>query len=196
MQTVVVIVQEAVKVTGDFMNKSKIAYKVALCGVLSAMSLVFMMLTSIIPVGTYALPIMAGILLVSIVIEFNAKWALAVFFTVSVLSFLLSGDKEAVLYFIMFFGFYPILKSYIERIKSKAIQLLLKYALFNVCMVGAFFIGIYLLGVPLEEFEIFGYNIPLIFLLIGNIVFFLYDKCVTVVVINYITKWRNKLIKY
>lgn len=178
------------------MNNSKIAYKVALCGVLSALSLVFMMLTSVIPVGTYALPVMAGILFVSIVIEFNAKWALAVYFTVSVLSFLLSGDKEAVLYFIMFFGFYPILKSYIERINKKAFQLVLKYALFNVCMVSAFFIGIYLLGVPIEEFEIFGYNIPLVFLLIGNIMFFLYDKCVTVVIINYITKWRNKLIKY
>ncbi|MCH5300841.1 MAG: hypothetical protein J1E56_05920 [Ruminococcus sp.] len=178
------------------MNSSKIAYKVALCGVLSALSLVLMMFTTVIPVGTYALPVMAGILLVSVVIEFNAKWALAVFFTVSVLSFLLSGDKEAVLYFIMFFGFYPVVKSYLERIKSKFLQWVLKYALFNICMVVAFYIGIYLLGVPLESFEIFGYNLPLVFLLIGNLAFFLYDRCVTVVVINYITRWRNKLIKY
>ncbi len=178
------------------MNSSKIAYKVALCGVLSALSLVFMMFTTIIPVGTYALPIMAGILLVSVVIEFNAKWALAVFFVVSVLSFLLSGDREAVLYFIMFFGFYPIVKSYFEKIKSKLFQWILKYSLFNVCMIVSFYIGIYLLGVPIESFEIFGYNLPIVFLFIGNLVFFFYDRCVTVVIINYITKWRNKLIKY
>ena len=114
----------------------------------------------------------------------------------SVLSFLLSGDKEAVMYFIMFFGFYPIIKSSFEKIKSKVLQWILKYALFNVCMISAFYIGIYILGVPIDSFEIFGYNLPLVFLLIGNFAFVLYDKCVTVVVINYITKWRNKLIKY
>lgn len=178
------------------MYSSKIAYKVALCGVLSALSLVLMMFTTVIPVGTYALPVMAGILLVSVVIEFNTKWALAVYFAVSVLSLLLSGDKEAVLYFIAFFGFYPIVKSYIEKIKSKILQWALKYALFNACMVSAFYIGIYLLGVPLDSFDILGYNLPLVFLFIGNIVFFLYDRCVNVVIINYITKWRNKLIKY
>lgn len=177
------------------MKNSKIAYKVALCGVVSALSLVLMMFTTFIPIGTYALPIIAGALLTVIVIEFNAKWAAAVFFVVSVLSFLLSGDKEAVLYFIMFFGFYPIVKNYFERIKSKVLQWILKYALFNCCMIGSFFIGIYLLGVPLESFEIFGVNLPLVFLLIGNLAFVFYDKCVSIVVYQYINKLRHKIIK-
>ncbi|MDD5795959.1 MAG: hypothetical protein PUD24_03380 [Oscillospiraceae bacterium] len=177
------------------MRNSKIAYKVALCGVFSALSLVLMMLTTVIPVGTYALPIISGALLSAIVIEFNAKWALAVYFAVSVLSFLLSGDKEAVLYFAMFFGFYPIIKSYFERLKSKVLQWILKYAAFNLCMIGAFFIGTYLLGVPLESYKIFGWNLPIVFLLIGDIAFVFYDRCVTLVILNYINYWRKKLIK-
>ena len=44
------------------MRNSKVAYKVALCGMISALSLVLMMLTTLIPVGTYALPIISGIL--------------------------------------------------------------------------------------------------------------------------------------
>lgn len=177
------------------MRNSKIAYKVALCGVVAALSLVLMMLTTVVSVGTYALPVFSGLLLTVIVIEFGTKWAFAVYFAVSVLSFLISGDKEAVLYFIMFFGFYPIVKCFFERLKSHFLQWVLKYALFNCCMISAFYIGIYLLGVPLESFDIFGVNLPLVFLLIGNIAFFLYDKCVTVVIAKYVNYWRNKIFK-
>lgn len=178
------------------MRNNKVAYKVALCGIISALALVMMMLTTLIPVGTYALPIISGILLVAIVIEFNSKWAFAVYFVVSVLSFLLSGDKEAVLYFILFFGYYPILKSFFERIKFKAIQWILKYAVFNAGMVLAFYIGIFLLGVPVESFLIFGYNLPLVFLLAGNVLFYFYDKCVTIMLMQYIFNLRGKLFKF
>ena len=177
------------------MRNSKVAYKVALCGMISALSLVLMMLTTLIPVGTYALPIISGILLVAILIEFNTKWAFAVYFVVSVLSFLLSGDKEAALYFVMFFGYYPILKNVFERIKSKVLQWILKYALFNAGMIASFYIGTFLLGVPVESFLIFGYNLPIIFLLAGNLLFYFYDKCVAIMVMNYIFNLRGKLFK-
>lgn len=177
------------------MKNNRIAFKVALCGVFSGLALVFLLLTTVIPVGTYALPIVSGILLVAVAVEFNTKWAFAAYFAVSVLSFLLSGDKEAVLYFIMFFGFYPIVKKYFERIKSKVLSMILKYLLFNACMIGEFFIGVYLLGIPAESFSIFGVNLPLVFLASGNIAFYLYDKCVTVMIGYYITNLRKRLIR-
>lgn len=177
------------------MKNNRIAFKVALCGVFSGLALVFLLLTTVIPVGTYALPIVSGILLVAVAVEFNTKWAFAAYFAVSVLSFLLSGDKEAVLYFIMFFGFYPIVKKYFERIKSKVLSMILKYLLFNACMIGEFFIGVYLLGIPAESFNIFGVNLPLVFLALGNIAFYLYDKCVTVMIGYYITNLRKRLIR-
>lgn len=191
VQAVAVTVREA----AVNMKNGKTAYKVALCGVVAALSLVLMMLTSVVSVGTYALPMLSGVLLTVIVVEFNTKWALGVYFVVSVLSFLISGDKEAVLYFILFFGFYPIIKSNIERVGSRLVQRLLKLALFNVCMVLSFYIGIYLLGVPIESFSIFGVNLPIIFLLIGNVFFPLYDKCVTLIVVKYINELRKKIIK-
>ncbi|MDD6225154.1 MAG: hypothetical protein PUB41_02720 [bacterium] len=177
------------------MKNNRIAFKVALCGVFSGLALAFLLLTTVIPVGTYALPIVSGILLVAVAVEFNTKWAFAAYFAVSVLSFLLSGDKEAVLYFIMFFGFYPIVKKYFERIKSKVLSMILKYLLFNACMIGEFFIGVYLLGIPAESFSIFGVNLPLVFLALGNIAFYLYDKCVTVMIGYYITNLRKRLIR-
>ncbi len=177
------------------MNNSKTAFKVALCGVFSAFSAVLLMLTSVIPVGTYALPVISGILLVAVYVEFSVKWALGAFFSVSFLSFLLSADKEAVLYFIMFFGYYPVVKAGIEKIPSKVVCIIIKFLVFNAGMVGSFFVAVYVLGVPIDEFSIFGVNIPLLFLAAGNAVFWFYDKCVLIMTRWYIFNIRNRIIK-
>ena len=75
----------------------KTSFKVSLSGVIGALSLVLMLLTSVIPFGTFAFPAFAGMLLISIVIELGNSWAFLVYFTVSTLSLLLLTDKEAAL---------------------------------------------------------------------------------------------------
>lgn len=62
------------------------------------------------------MPCPCRILLIAVVIELGAKWAWAVFAAISILSLFFAGDKEAALYFVMFFGFYPILKARIETL--------------------------------------------------------------------------------
>mgnify|MGYP006866316485 FL=1 len=88
--------------------------RIAVCGIIAALSLVFMMMTSLVPIGTYALPCLAGILISCIVVEYGYGWAIGVFCVTAVLSTLLAGDKEAVIYFIALFGYYPILKGAFE----------------------------------------------------------------------------------
>ena len=173
----------------------KTAVKVSLGGVIAALSLVLMLLCSIIPFGTYAFPAFAGILLTVIVINLGYGWAFAVYLVTAVLSFLLVTDKEAALNYTAFFGFYPIIKSLIERLRSKAVQYLIKYAVFNACIIAAFYIGIFLLSVPRESFNLFGVYLPWVFLLIGNIFFIIYDLCVTRLVTLYLLKWHNRLNK-
>lgn len=173
----------------------KDSFRVAFCGLISALSLVLMLCTGLVPVGTYAFPIFSGMMLVAIVIEFGEKWAIAAFVAVAILSLFLAADKEAVAYFIMFFGFYPIAKSGIERLKSRAVQYILKYALFTVCVIAAFTVCKLVLMIPDEEFTIFGVYIPWLFLLVGEAIFPLYDKCVTVIVARYIVSIRNKIFK-
>ena len=93
------------------MNKSfyKNSTKTAIGGIIAALSIVLMLLTSAIPTLTYAIPAIAGLLLVIIVIEVNKKWAFGVYFVVGVLSMLLVADKEAAVMYVMFFGYYPII---------------------------------------------------------------------------------------
>ena len=170
-------------------------FKVAFCGLITALSFVLMLLTSLIPVGTFAFPCLAGVLLTAVVIEFGWKWALAAFAAVSILSALFAGDKEAAVYFIAFFGFYPIIKSIIERLRSKAVQYIIKYAVFTVCIIGAFLITKFVLLIPDDEFTVLGVYIPWVFLIVGEAVFIVYDMFVTIIVTNYLVKIRNKLFK-
>lgn len=173
----------------------KNSFKISFCGIISAFALILMLSTGLISFGTYAFPCFSGMLLVAIVIEFSAKWAYSAYGAVSLLSLFMAGDKEAVIYFIAFFGFYPILKSSLEKIKSKPLQYIVKYAIFNLCIVSAFFVAKFVLMIPDEEFTLFGVYIPWIFLIIANIFFILYDRCVTVMVLNYVHRIRNKIFK-
>ena len=157
----------------------KTSVKVSLGGVVAALSLVLMFLTSVIPVGTFAFPTFAGILLVLLVFNLGYGYAFAVYFVTAVLSFLLVTDKEAALYYI----------------PARTVQYVVKFILFNACMIGAFFIGTYLLAIPKESFTLFGVYLPWVFLVLGNIFFVIYDLCITRLVTLYLLKWHNRLNK-
>ena len=91
----------------SFQNTSK----TALGGIVAALSVATMFLTAVIPTLTYALPAVAGVLLVVMVIDVGKKWAFGVYAAVSLLSLLVLPDKEAAVLYVFFFGLYPIFKS-------------------------------------------------------------------------------------
>lgn len=175
-------------------NLNNRTFKIAFCAVIAALAVVLMMLTSLVPIGTFAIPCIAGALFVSVVIEFNSKWALGIYLVVSILSVFLAGDKEAAVFFIAFFGYYPILKNLIERkITNKIVLILIKLLIFNAAMVASFFFASFVLGVSAEEYTVFGFYVPYLFLLAGNLFFFLYDRALMLFVVFYVRKISAKL---
>lgn len=182
----------------DMKNKGikKSTFRIAFCSIISSLALVMMMITSIIPIGTFAFPCFAGIVITAIVVEFGHKWALGSYIVVALLSVFLAGDKEAVIYFIALFGYYPIVKGAIEgKLKRGFVQHIIKLVIFNIAAVGSFFVAMWLLSIPAEEFELFGVYVPWVFLIAGNIFFVLYDYTVSVLVTQYINRLRGKLFK-
>lgn len=97
-----------------------------------------MFLTALLPMATFALPALAGLLMIMIVIEMGARWAWPTFAVVAILSVFFVPDKQAALLYVIFFGYYPILKALIERLKNKIVQWVLKYAVFNAAIVSAY----------------------------------------------------------
>lgn len=171
----------------------KTSYKVSLGGVIGALSLCLMLLTSVVPFGTFAFPAFAGMMLVCVVIELGYRWAFVVYAIVSAMSLLFVTDKEAALYYVVFLGFYPVIKSLIEKLNSRALQLIVKYAVFNACMVLAFYLSIYIFSIPKESFNLFGIYLPWVFLILGNVVFLMYDYCISKVVTVYLLKIHKLL---
>lgn len=169
--------------------------KIALGGLLTALGVVLMFLTGLIPIGTYALPAIAGVLLIVAVIEIGAKWAWMIYAAVAVLSLLFAADKEAALLFVLFFGYYPVLKSFLERISNKVLSWISKFAVFNVAVVACFFLAVNFLQLPEDSFTVFGIYLPWVFLILGNVVFLIYDIALSGLVATYVEKLHHRVTK-
>lgn len=154
------------------------------------------MCTGLLPIATYALPALAGVLLISAVIELGKQWAFSVYGAVSLLSLILAADKEAVLLFILFFGYYPVVKAVLEKGSRKWMAYIWKFLIFNAAMIGTFFASVYILGNPMEEFTLGGVFLPWILLLLGNGVFLLYDYAISGVVFFYIQRFHGLFSKW
>lgn len=161
--------------------------KVALCGVLCALAVICMLLT-VIPAATFSMPALAGLVLLPLALEIDLKWGLAGYVATAVLSFLIAPDMEAKVLFIGFFGYYPVLKTWLDKQRPIVLQWVVKLLLFNVTMVGAYCLLLYVLGLPADTFELFDINIPFLLLGIGNVIFVIFDLALTSVTALY---WRR-----
>lgn len=150
-------------------NTSKITF----CALMSALSVAFMML-SFFPYFTYAVPALSGLVCLVVLIEIGGKWPWWTFIVSAVLS-MIFAETEAKLMYVLLFGYYPIIKAYIERLNSRLIQYLIKFAVFNAAVISVFLITVKLLGLPFKDFVSFGIFGGVAFLILANITFYLYD---------------------
>lgn len=166
--------------------------KVALGGIIAAFSILILLIAWF-PTLTYAAPALAGAILILIVIEVNAKWAFLVYLVVSVLALLIC-EKEATILFIVFFGYYPIVKAKLERLHNRMFEWVLKLLLFNVAVILAYLVIINVFLIPLDIGFLNKYGVPVL-LGLGNVVFLLYDIGLTRVISFYLASWHKKINK-
>lgn len=177
------------------MKKTSKSSEIALGGVFSGLCLLIMFLTGLIPFGTYAFPALAGAMLTVVLIENGSKVATMVYISVSFLSFFVVPDREAAMMFVFFFGYYPIVRKQIEKLKYKLVQFVLKFLLFNAAILLAYFLMIFVMGMPdlLSEMGELGKYSAYILLGSGNLVFFMYDYALGKYILLYIYRIREKL---
>ncbi len=169
--------------------------KITCSGVISALAVVLMLTTNI-PVTLYTVPCIAGILFMIPAIEFGTKWGFLCYGVTAVLSVILPTEREALIVFIGILGYYPILKMLIERIDKKPIELLIKFAVFNVSIIASYSVIIKILGYNVFQNEYAGWKVTAIALLVvGNAVFFVFDYAVTSLIRLYFFKLRKPIRK-
>lgn len=174
------------------MNKIKEkSVKASFGGISAALSIIIMSVFSIFPSMTYAAPVICGIFITIAVIEFNSKFAFAVYFAVSVLSVMVVPNKESAVFYALFFGIYPILKGIIESKTKGAVSWIIKYLFFNIAIIIGYLICAKLLNIPYDEIGVFG-KFTLLFLWgSGNVSFLIYDIAFTRIVTLYVYKWQK-----
>ena len=158
--------------------------KIVLGGVFGALALMFMLMTAF-PLGTYALPAIAGALLIPVVIEAGVKTGWMVYAAVALLSLLIAPDMEAKVLFIAFFGYYPVLKSQVERIRRRPLEWLAKLGVFNVSVVASYLLMLFVFHLDMDTFVVGGVNFAFLFLLAGNVIFVIYDYALSNLVTMY-----------
>ncbi len=169
--------------------------KIAFGGVLVALGVGCMLLTNVVPIATYALPVLAGLSIMLAVIELDKRWAMMIYAATAMVAMLLVTDVEAKLIYLMFFGYYPVLKSIFESLHRPHFCAALKFAVFNLTVIAAYYVAIGLFDVPLSEFTLFGVQLPLLFLLLGNIVFWLMDIAMTRLATAYVMMYHERVRK-
>ena len=169
----------------------KTAKTAAFAGVLTALSVVLLFVGVIITPLAYVLPIATGLLMILLIESVSVKSAVLTYFSTSFLSFILFGGKETVLFYVMFFGYYPILRLSLSKIKFKPLRFIIKLLIFNAAMAGVQLVLIYVFGIPFDN--MFGKMGIALFFAALNLIFVLYDFTFDMLVMIYNKRLKRKI---
>ncbi len=163
------------------------ARTLALCGLFVALSVVILTLTVVLKTNTITLLALAGAMAGLAALEAGYIYGTMVYVAVSLLGFLVIPDKNAVLLYILFFGWYPVAKLLLEKCTRKWLTIILKILVFHL----AFFLSYGIIKYLVANFSV---QLPFVlFILASNVAFWVYDYALNIILQIYIKKkWFKK----
>ena len=164
--------------------RNRLSFRVAFCGVLAALMIAVMLLGTMIPTTTYICPALAGVLLLPVVWEFGFRTGA-----------LLYPNKEAALFFVLLFGWYPLLRPKLQHLRRKPWRIILKLLLFNLALAVIFALLLFVFVMPDLQAEAQTWTGLVLagMLLLGNVTFLLYDVLLGRIGDLYVYRLRPKL---
>ena len=146
--------------------------QIAVCGIATALGVVFMFLGNILSLGMYLIPMLIGMFLSSIGGAWGKKFQILLWLAIGLLCLILVPSPEQNLMFLGLFGWYPILRPTLQKL-SKVLRIVVKFLIFNIVVIGLEALVILVL-VP----EALGTTLTILLLVLGNITFFVYDLAI------------------
>ncbi|MEG1988991.1 MAG: hypothetical protein RR035_07365 [Oscillibacter sp.] len=170
--------------------------RMALCGVLSALAMVALMLGGLLPLATFCAPILAMVALLPILPEFGPRWAWAAYGATALLALLLVPDREMGLVYV-FFGGYPLLRPYLERIPTRPLRLAGKLLVCNAAMAALYAVVLFVfqLEAVTAEFSTLSAGFLGLLLLLANANFLVLDLVIGRLTALWNHKLRRKLLR-
>lgn len=150
--------------------------KAALCGIMAALSVSILLLGGLVPLASYACPMLAMICLLPVIDEYGAGASLLVYAVSGILGVLLCADKELALLYV-FLGWYPALRPRLERLHRMP-RLVVKAGLFCLAVTAMYALILHLLRLEAVVKEFAAYSSLMLAGLLGFgcLVFLLFDR--------------------
>lgn len=163
-------------------NKTKI---IAFSAVMCALGTIMLYIGAVIDIADITTAAFSSFIILICMIEIGGYVPFLVYGVTSVLSFILLPNKGSALLYIIFFGFYPILKKYLEKL-PKLLSWALKFAVFNVFVIMYLYIAHALLHIETGSMKIY-------IVILLNVIFFTFDLVLSLFVTTYVLKLRKRL---
>lgn len=164
----------------------KASKKIAFSSILAAISVIMMLIGSFFGSLDLTAAAIASFCIIIAVIEMGYKSAFIIYAVASAISLVLLPSRMPAVYFAVFLGYYPLIKSLSERF-SVAVSYVVKF--------GTYFLAYAVLSVIVISFfpeaEIRKYHIYICF--IGAVVFLVYDIALTRVIGSYCKTLRYRM---
>lgn len=152
-----------------------------------SLSMVFLYLSSVFPTMQLCFVAAASLFVVVQVIEHGISGGAYVFVGSCILGFLIVPDKTSMILYILFFGYYPLVKSLAERHEKALVRWGIKLAVMNVAL--AVILGFF--GELIFDLSQFEYGVW-VFAALFDLTFILYDIGISRLVGLYMMRFHKK----
>ena len=172
---------------GIIMDRNTKTFKFALGGICLALAVIFMFGATIVPGIELTLFAISSLFTAIMILETGAGGGALVYAGASLLGIILIPNKLALIPYVAMFGYYPVLKFYIEKINSGILQIVLKIIYFAAasCIALLCFKTVIAQSIHMPDY-------PLAILIIaGILLLLLYDFVMTFLINWYIRRFKT-----
>ncbi len=161
--------------------------KISISAIFSALIVVMILIGTFIEVLDITVAAVCSLIIYIVQIEAKGKYPMLVFLTSSVLSLIFTPLSTATLYFIGFFGYYPIIKKLFSKL-GKGIRKIICIIIFNAAMIFMMLLFKTVFALQNEPFAMYA-----ALLITLNIFFLCFDYLLDVFIFIYLKKIRSKI---
>ncbi len=179
------------RILGSLHMKNTQSRRIALCGVLAALTVVILLVGTALGIGTYAAPMLASFLLIPTLVEYGPRAALTQYGAAAVLGLLLVPDPELSLFYALVLGPYPVLKTLLDRLHPAPVRWGAKLAVFNLATVVMYALLRLIFLPDIMETMPATAALAVVLVVLCNVAFLLCDRAVTALTLVYRLRLRR-----
>lgn len=170
------------------------AKRMAFSAILMALAVVCLFGASVAPSAKISLLALTSVFGAVSVAEYGPKYGMIHYIGVSLLALLLIPKKMLVIVYVIFLGYYPIVKMYVEKLDKRWLEWILKVIIFNVFLVigYAVFKAFFLPSVESAVTAIVLNYLPWVILAM-EVVFVIYDYVLSFIITYYYKVLQAKI---